>query len=94
MSDQREREPTSEDLYIDHDDAKDAVDGYHRRLHVCPAINPHGVHVAVRIDLVDNPPAGAEGHQRQIGAGLNLTPDEARSVIGHMQAILGVDSRE
>lgn len=83
----------SDYLYLDHKDVEEDVGGYFRRLLVCPAINPAGVHLGVTIDLVDNPPPGAEGHQRQIGAGLNLTPDEARSVIGHMQALLDAGAR-
>ena len=75
-------------LYLRRTDSRRALRRYFRELHVCPAIKPKGgVHLAVTIDL-DGPPPGAEGHERQIAAGLNLTPKQARKVIRQMQAIL------
>lgn len=76
-----------EHLFIRRKDSKRAMRRYLRELHVCPAINPPGVHLAVRIDL-DGPPPGAEGYEAQRAAGLNLTPTQARRVIKQMQAIL------
>jgi hypothetical protein len=83
-----------EHLYIRRTDSKQALMQYQRELHVCPTLNPAGgVHLSVRLDLVrrvfgENPPPGAEGHQRQIAAGLNLTAKQARKVIKQMEAIL------
>jgi hypothetical protein len=77
----------SEHLYIERKDSKRSERRYFRRLHVCRGVNPHGVHLAIAIDL-DGPPPGADGHERQIAAWLNLTPKQARKVIRHMQAIL------
>lgn len=74
-------------LYLHKDDPEQSVRRYHRRLSISPGRGDAAVHLAVAIDL-HGPPPGAEGHERQIAAGLTLTADEAREVVAHIQAVL------
>lgn len=78
-----------EHLYVRRADSKRAINGFRRELHVCRSLKPAGgVHIAVTLDHMDNPAPGAEGHQRQIGAGINVTKKQARQIIRQMESIL------
>lgn len=72
----------SEHLYLRKRDPAHAVTRYDRELHVCPAINPDGVHLAVRITDVRG-----DGETTR-GAGINLTPARARKLVAHIDRIL------
>jgi hypothetical protein len=76
-------------LEVHKDDPEDVVGRYHRRLRLSPGTTERGpVHLAVSIDLMNQPPAGDPEHRPQIGAGLVLTPKEARAVVTHLQSLL------
>ena len=79
-------------LYLRQNDSLTSVRRYARELHVCEALEPEGgIHLAVRLDRF-GPPPGADGHEKQRAAGLNLTTEQGWHLLRHLQTILGAEA--
>ena len=67
-------------FYVEKKDGARAENRLLRRLHVCPALNPEGLHLAVTLEDDGGNPAGR--------AGINLTPKQARRLRKHIERLV------